>query len=85
MYLDYNDIEFEGYSALANGEWEPLKLLNCYWDFGKFSKVSLNTMLSKLVTTWRPLIIQLFNQWWEFQSCDKQKMAKVEKNKFMLK
>jgi hypothetical protein len=25
MYLDYNGIGFEGYSALANGEWEHLK------------------------------------------------------------
>jgi hypothetical protein len=51
MYLDLNDIEFEGYSALANGEWEHLKSIN--WSFGRdtvypISIVSLNTMLSKL-------------------------------------
>jgi hypothetical protein len=30
MYLDDKGIEFEGYSALANGEWKHLKKFSCY-------------------------------------------------------
>jgi hypothetical protein len=49
MYLDLNDIENEGYSALANGEWEHLKLFNYYGGYIKYpiSMVLLNTVQSK--------------------------------------
>jgi hypothetical protein len=51
MYLYSKGIEFEGYSALANGEWEHLKSFNLY--FGRdivypISLVSLNTVQPKL-------------------------------------
>jgi hypothetical protein len=47
MYLGFNSIEFEGYSSLANGEWEHLELFNCYSTEKPISIVSLNTMQSK--------------------------------------